>query len=1599
MKKQVWSGLLALSMTASMLSPAALAAEITVPDDNQNAIAVVSDTNGSSGNSTETNSFVKEANPASDFDYTVVEDYTRYTYSIKITGYKGDATEVVIPDTIDGYPVDMIAGGAFQNKEITSVTLPDSVSEISENMFSGCSALTEVTIPYSVSRINANAFKGCTALKTMTYGGRKEDLSIETTGNEPLSAILEQATYKGFEYDNFIYEDLGDQARVIRYTGEATDIAIPDTVNGKSVTSIGSLAFGRSKSLSSVKIPEGVTRIGFEAFMYCHITSIVLPDSLETIDCEAFFGSFLNSSIEIPGGVSSIGRAAFAHSDLVSVTIKQGVKTISDYAFYECFSLKEVTIPKSIKAIGECAFYKAEYYGEDSREASLSGVNYGGTKKKWLTLKNNIGKCNDLLLQAKITYAEEESDLYSSQPDGSGIRITLYKGSDDEIEIPAELDGKKIISIGDGAFRDNTTVTSVTIPEGVTSIGNAAFAGCSNLAKITLPDSLNSIVAGAFNGCTSLKEITLPNNVTSIGMGTFQNCTGLTEITIPDKITSIGRNTFSGCTSLTKVTLPRGLTSIGSNAFFENTALETIVYGGTESEWNKVTHGENNQPLEDAEKVFKLTESDGYIYGITDADEANIIAYTGTDTTVTIPNEMGGKPVTSIGDSAFEQKTVTSVVIPDSVTSIGNSAFFKCRSLTSVTIPKSLTSIGQSAFYMCDALTSPITLPDSVTSIGMGAFQNCKSIPSVKLPNGLEKIDNYTFCACQALTSITIPDSVTSIGEHAFRSCIGLTSLRIPSKVTTIGQYAFYVCSRIAWVELPVSIQTISPWAFANCSSIKAVYYAGTQEQYEKINFTVQNQLLQKNTVLFQTYRSGNYVYQLNDAKEASVISYTGTDTAVEIPETLDGNPVTSIGENAFAKTAVTSVVIPEGVTSIGKNAFAENNNNLIWISLPKSVASIGEGAFGDCGSLERIYYGGAKTDWENLTSKTGENNDPLTNASIYYTSDGYMYQVNDKDEVSLARYMGTDEKVKIPATLDGCKVTSIGISTFEESTMTSVVIPDGVTSIDAFAFYSCTALTSVTLPKSVTSIASNAFFGCDSLKKVYYSGTKADWEKLQDNVGVYNDALTDAARYYTSGDYTYQVNDAGEVSITKYNGEGTIVVIPSELDGCKVTSIDAEAFKDCTTLRAVEYGGTKTDWDNLKQNIGENNDPLLKVSNIYYTSGDYIYQVNDKNEVTIAKYNGKDEKVEIPSELDGCKVTTIAREAFRYCENMEEITIPGTVTTIGPNAFFGCTGLKKAYYDGYREDISFKVGNRPLTKVLTYKPKIICKGSEQVKISSGTHEMRIHGQSYGEYTFTWVEDQAGWTVQNAEKQYLSFADGELVLSDEPFIWHYDAKLYTTTEEKVQHRYWWWSYTTTETVYWYLTGDGENLTLSKSDKEADLALYDAVEATEHRFGDWVSDGNGTGTHSHTCTVCGEKETADCTYDDNGYCTVCGAINPEKASVSVTAEVTKHTTRSGWWWWCRPTTTWTANISATGEGVDVATVEYSLDGENYETGTTFTSKEEITTFYIRVTDSKDNVTNWIYEDGEVTQVTDSDSEQNPDQDSEQDSTEQDSTEQG
>ena len=671
----------------------------------------------------------------------------------------------------------------------------------------------------------------------------------------------------------FSVNDNGTTAAVTGHEGGIVgDLAIPasTTINGTTypVTVIGKRAFYNCDGMTSVTIPNSVTTIGEDAFLVCNgLTSVTIPNSVITIGAYAFSSCKNLTSVILPTSVTSIGEAAFSY----------------------CRTLEGITIPASVTNIGYAAF---------SECSALTSIVVKQNNPKYDSRNN----CEAIIETATNTLIV-------------GCKNTTFPNS--------------VTSIGDYAFSGCNGLTSVSIPRSITSIGFRAFSNCTSLTSLSIPSSVTSIVGGTSSGCTNLTSIwveegnpyyaspnncnaiintntnallagckttVIPNSVTSIDKYAFYRCTGLTSVTIPRSVSTIYDHAFSDCTGLTSINIPASVTFIGHYAFSGCSGLTRIdaypnpakvSLGSSVFDYNVSKDGTLHVlphflcAYQTADQWKAFTNIAG------DLEWENVLTYAVNDdgTTATVTGYEGDVvgdlsipatvtisgttyPVTVIGGNAFSGTSLTSVTIPNSVTTIGWEAFGWCTGLTSVVIPNSVTSI-KGAFKYCTGLTS-VTIPNSLTVIGWGTFESCSGLTNVTIPNAVTEIGGSAFESCSGLTSIDIPNSVTAIGSYAFRYCSGLSSVTIPNSVVTIGQEAFegtawysnqpdglvyaglvaykykgsppsgtsivikdgtksigygafYGCSGLTCVTIPASVTTIGHGAFRYCTGLTRI--------------------------------------------------------------------------------------------------------------------------------------------------------------------------------------------------------------------------------------------------------------------------------------------------------------------------------------------------------------------------------------------------------------------------------------------------------------------------------------------------------------------------------------------------------------------------------------------------------------------------------------------------------------------------------------------------------------------------------------------------------------------------------------------------------
>ena len=359
--------------------------------------------------------------------------------------------------------------------------------------------------------------------------------------------------------------------------------------------------------------------------------------------------------------------------------------------------------------------------------------------------------------------------------------------------------------------------------------------------------------------------------------------------------------------------------------------------------------------------------TEGIIYNLSvDQTYAEVVGYSGDYEKVIIASEYNGVPVKTIYDGSFYNKSITSVLVPDSVTSIGEGAFYNCSSLTSVTIPDSVTSIGSDAFNACNSelyteynygkyvgdsenqysalieLTNKYfatyDINEDTKIIAANVFEGCARLSSIVIPASVTSIGEGSFYNCYSLTSVMIPDSVVSIGSSAFRECDSLTSVTIGDSVESIGSYAFCGCDSLTSVTIGDSVESIGYKAFTSCYSLTSVYIADVAKWCG---------------ISFGSSDSNPLYYAHNLYLNGELV------TELVIPDS-----VTSIGDYAFCGCrSLTSVTIGDSVESIGERAF-RYCRSLTSVTIPDSVVSIGSEAFSSCGKLTDIYFAGSEEEW-----------------------------------------------------------------------------------------------------------------------------------------------------------------------------------------------------------------------------------------------------------------------------------------------------------------------------------------------------------------------------------------------------------------------------------------------------------------------------------------------------------------------------------------------------------------------------------------------------------------------------------------------------------
>lgn len=1016
------------------------------------------------------------------------------------------------------------------------------VSYIDSGAFSGCSSLVTVEIPDTIVQV------GATGATPFNECGNLEEINIyHVEGNN----LIVYSSADGI----LIFDDEVTGQRYVTCVPSAKKgaVRIPD-----GVTEIPIRAFAGS-DISSVTVPASVTAIRMRAFTGCQnlsevvfesgsfelviesgafancssLTSITLParmgeleignESLGTVyGVDLFNGSIYLENIFVEEGNKYYSSVDGVLCDATGTTIihfpngRRGeyvvgnrITAIASYAF-SGHRLSSVVFHSGVSSIGENAFYGCY---------NLESITFKGG-----------------LLPAELTVGE---NAFSFAYQNDALTEVIFEA------------GSNVVEIGKGAFANNVGLTTIEIPNTVKKIGESAFANCSVLKNVTLVSGGAGLVIGnyAFQNCIALEAFTLSDSVTELSMNVFDGCRNLQgvyvdegneyfadddgvlydadktiilfyslgrdgNVVLPETIETIGAGVFANNMKITEIVIPASVKEIQEDAFNMCLYLTDIVFETSEDAQANLSIGDRAFAYCAAVSELNLPS---YVTAI--GDEAFYKA--------AILNKINfSEGLKEIGDKAFSDTALTAAVLPDSLTTLGASAFAGCVSLSTLKLSSALEKIGDKAFFDC-ILLSQVTIPQGVRAIGANAFENCALISEITLPDTVETVGQAAFLNCTGLEKVVFagggeqPLSIagTSSSNGAFVGCTSLSSVKLPSRLTSIGKYVFYNCSELVSVTFeedgegnPVSnLVTIDNYAFSGAGIIE-FYISNTVE-------TIGDYAFRDATALV------SLVFQPDDENAAEILK------------------IGTSGGSVFVNTAITSLSLP------ARTEFVVDSKTGVHKSM-----------FGDTA---------------NLTSIEIHSDNPK-----YMSLDGALYT---KDGTKLVYFpagkTSISQEQPLPDTLQ-----YIGEYAFHYSRLTSIAVPEGVSKIGDYAFY-YSSLQSVTLPASLATLGASALRECAELAVVEFAENC-----VLGAIGGYTFTGSAVASLDLSNTSVQTLGNTSSTADQTVFGEAlTSIVLPDTLDAIgnaafkgtsltsisipsSVTRIGKNAFYQVSTLTQVVF-------------------------------------------------------------------------------------------------------------------------------------------------------------------------------------------------------------------------------------------------------------------------------------------------------------------------------------------------------------------------------------------------------------------------------------------
>ena len=949
----------------------------------------------------------------------------------------------------------------------------------------------------------------------------------------------------------------------------------------------------------------------------------------------------------------------YRRSAIRSIVFTDGVASVSDGAFSNCANLTSVSFPAGFTSIGASAFSGCAQLAAPAFPSSL--VTIGGSA---------FSNCSGMTAL--------------SLPDGlRSIGARAFSGCGlSGVSIPAS-----VVSIGDNAF-SGTAFTSFSMDEGneyYQSVDGVLFSKDgrtlvrfpqARTGSYTVPAGTETLGAGAFSS-SSLSELSIPEGVTSLGSEAFSSCL-LTALPLPESLRSIGSYAFS-FSRLASITLPAEITRLGSCAFSCCSSLKNIRFQGSApviaGDCFSGTKATVLYPVDDGSWTESVRQNYGGTLtwspaGTIHGTCGDSLAWSLDEEGELLISDTGAMPDYTAGASPWYayRSRIQSLAVEEGVTSLGSCAFTGCDSLHSVTLPQGLTAIGENTFSNCGELTG-IDFPETLTTIGNHAFDNCYRLASVRLPSALSSVGSYAFARC-ALSEVTVPSSVAVIGEAAFFSQ-GLTGITVEEGnpfFQSVGGILFtkdakaLVCfpaAKTGAYTIPEGTETIGAGAFTG-AKLSSVTVPGS-------------------------------VASIGDRAFSSCTNLS----RVTLSQGLE-----SIGGSAFSScSALTRITLPMGLRSIGSYAFSYCSN-LRELVLPRSVTSFGSSVFDRASALSHVGFLGTEQEWYAMPAvlRSAVGTPLFNNGSCSETLNRLRWSISD-DGILTVTGSGAMKNYSLIGS-NPYLYSSAPWSVYRDM-LREVVLPEGLTEIRNYAFYSCGVLDTLHLPSSFTELGSYAFEYCFRLTDVYFRCSEAEAGDLGARITTSSPGA--AIHYSITGEcgdndsnLRWVLEDNGTLLIT---GSGAMADYTqssasygSTAPWCPYRNSISHILitKDVTGIGAWAFYGipaTTLTIQNASLSVGRCAFADCSLTDVSFGTGN----------VEIAGYmafggNRQLETLTIPagtsfgsdsaafSDCSALRTVTIngrnvGDSTFLRCTALESVTLNG-VQEIGPWAFEGCTAL-----------------------------------------------------------------------------------------------------------------------------------------------------------------------------------------------------------------------------------------------------------------------------------------------------------------------------------